>query len=52
MTAAPHTPPYDRNRIREDRPFEGLSSSATSTRGAAARSSGYYICALVGFRLD
>jgi hypothetical protein len=52
MAAAPQTPPYDRNRIREDRPFEGVSSAATSTRGAAARSSGYHICALVGFRLD
>jgi len=41
MAPAPQTPPYDRNRIREGQPFEGLSRSSPSTKGAALRPSGY-----------
>jgi hypothetical protein len=33
-------------------PFEGWSRSTTSTKGTALRSSGYYLCAIAGFRFD
>ena len=52
MAPAPQAPPYDRNRIREGQPFEGLSRSAPSTRGVAVRPLAIYVCVLVGFRFD
>jgi len=52
MATPSHTSRYDRKRIREGRPFDGLSRSAPSTNGVALRSSGYYVCAPVGIRLD